>query len=160
MPSFSLPLCFCDQLLHFGLTGSGADPCVNECVCYDWESIDVLGNQEKRFTVNCTGMKYGLLQGLHVPKNLPFNTTDLIVSEYLLGTLNIESFPNERFPLNPMFVSVSLENCHIDFISADTFQGSSFISIKNISLDHNSIELLLRGTFWHLPFVENITIYI
>ena len=153
----SFPLRFCEsQLLNFGLNDDTTDPCIEECKCYNWEVINTLGDQEKRFTVNCTGMKFGLFQGMNVPKNLPFNTTDLVVSEYLLGTLNMASFPNHNFPLNPMLLSVSLSSCHVTYLSSETFQGNSFISIKNITFSNNNFDLLTEGTFWHLPYVENI----
>ena len=158
----SLPVSLCDRLLHFGMFGDMAtvDPCVEECKCYDWESssTNAVGDRQKRFTVNCTEMKFGLFQGFNVPKNLPFNTTDLIVSEYHLGSLNMASFPNQGFPLNPMFLSVSLEECYINYLSSDTFQGNSFVSIRNISLSRNLIELLTEGTFLHLPYLENISV--
>lgn len=102
-------------------------------------------------------MKYGLMQGMSIPKNLPINTTDLIVSEYLLGTLSLSSFPNFDFPLNPMLQSVYLKDCHISYLSSDTFQGNSFIAIKNVTLNQNLFEVIVEGTFNHLP-IENITL--
>ena len=145
------PPCFGQPL--FGLASNrgsnGADPCVGECECRD-------GEREQSFVVNCTGPKFGLFQGMNIPRNLPLNTTDLIVSEYLLGTLSIDSFPNYGFPLNPMFLSVSLRNCHITHLSSETFQGNSFVTTRNITLTHNSFDLLVQGTFKLLPKVENI----
>ena len=130
--------------------------CLDGCYCYSWEApIDRHGKISDRFTVNCTGMKYGLFQGTSIPHNLPSNTTDLVVSEYLLGSLNLASFPNT---LDPMLLSLTLYNCHIDFLSSETFHSNNFfVAIKNISITRNIIEILLEGTFMNLPFVENIS---
>ena len=137
-----LPQCFGQPL--FGLVqGSEADACEEECECYD-------GEREKSFVVNCT------FQGMNIPRNLPTNTTDLIVSEYLLGTLSLESFPNYGFPLNPMFLSVSLQSCHITHVSSEAFKGNSFVAIKNITISNNNFDLLVQGTFKLLPHVEHI----
>ena len=158
LASTFLPLiCYCQPLsfgpLGFGLGGTRTtNPCDDECECYDLETP---GGSEPRFVVKCQGMKYGLMQGMSIPKNLPINTTDLIVSEYLLGTLSMSSFPNYDFPLNPMLRNVYLKDCHISYLSFDTFKGNSFIAIKNVTLNQNLFELIVEGTFNHLP-IENI----
>ncbi len=66
---YAVLLTSCRQLLRFGGT---VDPCVDECVCYDWETFNMAGDLERRFTVNCTGTKFGLFQGTNLPKNLPY----------------------------------------------------------------------------------------
>ena len=150
-------LCFGDQPLMGPLSvfDYRPDPCLSECECYDWETVDSVGALDKRFVANCIGMKFGLFQSTdHIPKDLPLNTTDLIVSEYLLGTLSMKSFPN----FFPMFLSVSLKGCHINYLASDTFQGNSFTAIKNITISGNNFDLLAEGTFKHLPNIENISI--
>lgn len=147
---------YLSELESFGTLGFGlhtADPCLDECNCLEWDTAS-----GSRFLVNCTGMKFGLVQGMNIPRGLPFKTTDLIVSEYLLGTLSMNSFPNfDRyfdFSLNPMLLNVSLKGCFITYLSSDTFQGSSFVSIRNITISDNMFELLPEGIFRHLPYVD------
>ena len=146
----------CDETLGFGLNlglglGSDSGPCHEECECYDWVAIE----EEKRFMVNCTGMKYGLFQGMAIPMDLPVNTTDLVVTEYQLGSLSMSSFPSHRY--SPMILSISLQSCHITFLSSDTFQANSLTSVRNVTLTHNSFELLAGDTFARLPEVRNIS---
>ena len=129
---------------------------MDECECYDWATINRDGDLEKRFVVNCTHPKFGLLQGM-MPKNLPFNTTDLIMTEYHLGALSITSFPDNAFPLNPKIFSISLNHCGINYLSPGTFQGHSFYYIRSITLTNNYFDWLVEGTFKILPYLENIS---
>ena len=108
-----------------------------------------------RFTVNCSVMKFGLLQGFSIPQNLPFNTTDLVIAEHHLGKLGIHSFNNNQFP---MLLTVSLRNCYITYLSRETFQANSLVALGIIDLSHNIFELIQEGTFVHLLSLENISL--
>lgn len=157
-----IPLCY-GQFSSFGLSPSSfglsryvSDPCENECQCNDTTDDSAVGaNQQRRFMVNCTGMKFGINEGMHIPQGLPSSTTDLIVSEYLLGTVNMGSF---NFPQNPLLLSLTLENCHITYLSSNTFQSNSLVSLRNITIARNNFDLLAEGAFKHLPYIENISI--
>lgn len=154
-----LPLTLSEKLLNFGFnTRSYRNPCDSECKCYSWKS-KYETESRNRFTVNCSVMQFGLFQGLSIPKNLPFNTTDLLVAEYHLGTLGIDSFDNNQFPLNPVLLTIVLRNCHITYLSRETFQANSLVSVEIIDLNHNTVELVQEGTFVHLPYVENISMF-
>lgn len=122
------------------------DPCESECECYDWETVDSAGALDKRYVVNCTG---------GIPEFLPGNTTDLIVSRCFLGTLSTASFP-----FSPKFLSVSLTDCRVKYFLFDTFQGNSFVAIKNITISRNILDsIIAEGTFSHLIDIENISMY-
>ena len=143
------------QLLDLGFHSSRS-PCDSECECFSWNSSNGRSRSSKRFTVNCTGMKFDLFQGVSVPKNLPLNTTDLVVKDYHLGTVGLNSFDNNPFPLNPMLLTLVLSSCHITFLSRETFEGNSLISLETVDLSYNHMMLIQEGTFSHLPSLELI----
>ena len=143
------------QRLNLGFHSSRS-PCDSECECFSWDSSPNGRRSSKRFTVNCTGMKFGLFQGLSVPKNLPLNTTDLVVKDYHLGTVGLNSFDNNPFPLNPMLLTLVLSSCHITFLSRETFQANSLISLETVDLSYNHAMLIQEGTFSNLPSLEII----
>ena len=108
--------------------------------------------------MNCTGMKFGLFQGLSIPSPLPFNTTDLLVTDYMLGTLSIKSFDNNAFPLNPQLISLVLHSCHIRYVSHETFYANSLQSLHHVDLNYNMIEKLHEDTFSFLSDVKSISV--
>ena len=130
-------------------------PCDSECECFSWDSSNG-STSSKRFTVNCTGMKIGLFQGFSVTKNLPLNTTDLVVKDYNLGTVDLNSFDNNPFPLNPMLLTAVLSSCHIKILSRVTFQANALIYLETVDLSYNHVMLIQEGTFSHLPSLELI----
>ncbi|XP_068739385.1 serine/threonine-protein kinase/endoribonuclease ire-1-like [Montipora capricornis] len=132
-------------------------PCDSECECFSWKSMTE-NISTSRFTVNCTGMKFGLFQGFVIPKYLPLNTTDLVVNDYHLGSVGLNSFDNNPFPVNPMLLTLVLSRCLITFLSRETFQANSLNSLKFVDLSYNHAELIQQGTFSHLPFLEYISL--
>ena len=144
------------QLLDLGFHGSSS-PCDSECECFSWDSSNG-SRSSKRFTVNCTGMKFGLFQGMSVPKNLPWNTTDLVIKDYLLDTVNLNSFDNYPFPLNPRLLTLVLSSCHITFLSRETFRATSLIYLETVDLSYNHAELIQEGTFSQLPSLELVSL--
>ena len=137
--------------------GLGRSPCHNECVCYNNSSPNLV-QTNVGFTVNCTGMKYGLNEGLNIPKPLPHNTTDLIITEYFLNALSLESFNHNSFVWSPRLNRLVLRSCHIYAISTETFYSNTLQSLLHIDLNSNRIEELDEKTFSPLPEVENISI--
>ena len=145
----------CDKWFNLGLE---KDACEMECQCYSWKSTINTTQRYNRFTVNCTGMKFGLFQGISIPKPLPFNTTDLLVTDYSLGTLGIESFDNNAFPLNPQLITLVLHNCHITYLSSITFHANSLQSLHHVDLSSNVIEKLHEDMFSPLSNVKSISV--
>lgn len=145
------------QLLNLGFHSSRS-PCDSECECFSWDFSNGSRSSKhgKRFTVNCTGMKIGLFQGFSVPKNLPLNTTDLVFKDYNLGTVDLNSFDNNPFPLNHMLLTAVLSSCHIKILSRVTFQANAFIYLETVDLSYNHVMLIQEGTFSHLPSLELI----
>ena len=137
--------------------GELRSPCDKECVCYNNSSPNLV-QENVGFTVNCTGMKYGLNEGLKIPKPLPYNTTELIVTEYLLSTLSLESFNHNSFVWSPRLNRLVLRSCHIYAISTETFISPTLQSLCHIDLNSNNIEELRESTFNPLLQVENISI--
>ena len=150
-----IPRILSDQLFNFGLR---KDPCEMECQCYNWKSTMNITPTFDRFTVNCTGMKFGLFQGLSIPQPLPINTTDLLVTDYFLGTLSVKSFDNNAFPLNPQLLTLILKSCHITYLSFETFNANSLQSLHQVDLSFNTIEKLHEDTFSLLPKVKSISV--
>ena len=132
-------------------------PCDSGCECFSWKSMTE-NISRSRFTVNCTGMKFGLFQGFAIPKYLPLNTTDLVVNDYHLGSVGLNSFDNNPAPVNPMLLTLVLSRCRITFLSRETFQANSLNSLKFVDLSYNHAELIQHGTFSHLPFLEYISL--
>lgn len=165
-----IPLYLCELNLdgyRYNFDDLYRDPCVSECLCKTIADLEEPGYkiwsakryavysvwQEERFLVNCTSDPHS-----SIPKSLPFNTTDLIVENYNLGLLSMESFPNTHFPSNPMLLSIALRNCSIDYLFPGTFQGDSFVSIRSIVLSSNLLEFVAGGIFHGLNRVHNILI--
>ena len=166
--SLYFPLSFCELNLDgYVFEDPYRDPCETECHC---TSADEAGGpgyrlwsakryavynvwQEKRFVVNCTEVPHST-----IPKNLPFNTTDLILADYNLGVLTRESFPDTHFPWNPMLLTVSLKNCSIDYLFPGAFQGNSFVSVRIIDLSGNVLESVIGGAFHDHQRLHNISI--
>ena len=142
---------------RFGLGESGQSPCHKECVCYNSSSPN-LAQTDVGFTVNCSGMKYGLNRGLNIPKPLPYNTTDLIITEYFLGALSLDAFNHNSFVWSPQLYRLVLRSCHIHAISTETFYSSTLQSLLLIDLNSNNIEEIHESTFIRLLKVENISI--
>jgi len=126
------------------------DPCELECDCYGWKSVDEAGGVESRFTVNCSGLNFGRQEGSDIPVFLPFNTTDLFVSAYRLGMIDIGTFPNivspfpsKTYRLTPKFLTISLNNCRIKYLTSEAFYAASVrSSVRGIDLSHNYIEVV------------------
>ena len=145
------------QLLNLGVISSSS-PCDSECECFSGDSSNGRGSI-KKFTVYCNTMKFGLFQGFSVPKNLPWKTTDLVVKDYHLGVVGLNSFDNNPFPLNPRLLTLVLSGCRITFLSRKTFQATSLISLKTFDLTNNHVMLIIEGgTFSDLPSLEFISL--
>ena len=149
--------CAAGELLNLGVHSSSSSPCDSECECFSWDSSDGSTSSE-RFTVNCTGMKPGLFQGVSVTKNLPLNTTDLVVKDYHLGTVGLNSFDNNLFPLNPRLLTLVLSSCDIDILSRETFRANSLLYLEILDLSYNHARLIQEGTFSHLSSLEVISL--
>ena len=144
----------CDLPLNFGST---KDVCKVQCDCYSWSSNNITQRYD-RFTVNCTRMRFALLEGFIMPKPLPINTTDLLVKDYLLRTLSINSFDNNRFPLNPQLIRLELLSCHINYISDKTFSSYTLQSLHHVDLKSNMLEELHENTFSNLFKLKTLTV--
>lgn len=162
--------CLCAQderknLPKLGGKVYAVDPCELECDCYGWKSVDEAGGVESRFTVNCSGLNFGRQEGSDIPVFLPFNTTDLFVSAYRLGMIDIGTFPNivspfpsKTYRLTPKFLTISLNNCRINYLTSEAFYAASVrSSVRGIDLSHNYIEVVQQRLFWQFPLLQNIS---
>ena len=158
------------------------DPCMCECHCETVDDLEIPEYkalieerygihspwQEKRFVASCTTSD----SRTSIPKNLPRNTTDLIVENYHIGSLHMDSF---CFTHVPMLIDISLKNCGINSIFRGAFDGkfSTFLStivlsnntlssfdgfrdldyLESISLDGNSLQSIKKSAFRNLPVV-------
>ena len=147
----------CDQLYN---SGSYKDiknvPCPKQCQCYSWSSNNVTQRCD-RFTVNCTNTETNYPTVRNILKPLPFDTTDLLVTNFLIDTLNRESFDRDNI-FGPNLTSLVLRECHIGYISPYTFTANTVQGLHHIDLSENMIEHLHKLAFKPLQHIRTISV--
>ena len=151
-----------DQLFDSGLNLQ-KNPCDVECNCYSWSSINSTQRYD-RFTVNCSGVKFGLFQGFDVRKPIPINTTDLVVTGSLFGkqtsvvlrSLNINYVPYENLNANRRLLvhPKDLNSETIDELDENAFRN--LIKLQRILIADNFIQKVGQNTFNNLNQVNLI----
>ena len=146
----------CDQRYN---SGSYKDienvPCPKECQCYSWSSNNVTQRCD-RFTVNCTNTETNY-STRNILKPLPFDTTDLLVTNFLIDTLNRESFDRDNI-LGPNLTSLVLRECHIGYISQHTFTANTVQGLRHLDLSENMIKHLHKLAFNPLQNIRTISV--
>ncbi|CAB4002245.1 serine threonine- kinase endoribonuclease IRE1-like isoform X1 [Paramuricea clavata] len=130
-------------------------PCPKECQCYSWSSNNVTQRGD-RFIVNCTSMELRY-HSRNILKSLPFNTTDLLVSNFLIDTLNRESFDRDNI-LGPNLTSLVLRECHIGYISEHTFTANTVQGLHHLDLSENIIKHIHKLAFIPLQNIRTISL--
>jgi hypothetical protein len=146
----------CDQRYN---SGSYKDienvPCPKECQCYSWSSNNVMQRYD-RFTVNCTSMELRY-HTRNILKSLPINTTDLLVTNFLIDTLNRESFDRNNI-FGPNLTSLVIRGCHIGYISQHTFTANTVQGLRHLDLSENMIKHLHKLAFNPLQNIRTISV--
>ena len=130
--------------------------CPKECNCYSWKS-DNATNTFDRFTVNCSGEQVPLAERpKSIPKPLPSNTTDLIVTGYFLDTLDAGSF--DRKFLGANLVRLTLHRCGIRYILSRTFSIHRMRNLRHIDLNENELTEINSDMFQSFPEIKTISV--
>lgn len=142
---------------NLGVHISSSSPCDSECECFSWDSSNG-SRSSKRFTVSCTATT--AYQEFLVLKYLPWNTTDLVVKDYLLGKVRLDRFDKfVPYVLGYFLYKLYLSNLSRAVLSRKMFQITSLTSLKTINLTRNPLELIIQeDTFSNLLFLEVISL--
>ena len=147
----------CDQRYN---SGSYKDienvPCPKECQCYSWSSNNVMQRYD-RFTVNCTNTETNYPTMRNILKPLPFDTTDLLVTNFLIDTLNRESFDRDNI-FGPNLISLVIRECNIGYISQHTFTANIVQGLHHLDLSENMIKHLHKHAFIPLQNIRTISV--
>ena len=147
------------ELLNFGLNASKDAKevtCPKKCNCYSWKS-DNATNTFDRFTVDCSGGQVPLAERpKSIPKPLPSNTTDLIVTDYFLDHLDAKSFDSKFLGAN--LVRLTLHRCGIRYISPHTFRIHRMRNLRHIDLNENELTEINSDMFQSFPEIKTISV--
>lgn len=123
-------------------------PCYHGCQCYNpgpqvtaprSQSKGQLYSEQERFVVNCTftdlHWDYRFkVNFAHLVQGLPRNTTDLILSNFMVS-LEINTL---FLPLVPQLLTFTLDSCRGIIIHSDTFRSLLFDFIRTIYIRKTS----------------------
>ena len=130
--------------------------CPQKCNCYSWKS-NYVTNIFDRFTMDCSGEQVPLAERpKSIPKPFPSNTTDLIVTDYFLDTLDAGSFDSKLLGAN--LVRMTLHRCGIRYISPHTFSIHRMRNLRHIDLNENELTEIHSDMFQSFPEIETISI--
>lgn len=130
--------------------------CPKVCNCYSWKSNNAT-NIFDRFTVDCSGEQVSLAERpKSIPKPLPSNTTDLIVTDYFLDTLDAGSFDSKFLGAN--LVRLTLHRCGIRYISPHTFEIHRMRKLRHIDLNENELTKINSDILQFFPGIKTISV--